>query len=568
MMRYLALACDYDGTIADHGRVSDSTIRALECVQESGRKVILVTGRQMDDLGRVFTRMDLFDRIVAENGAVLYTPRSGQERCLAEPPDPKFLEALQRWEVEPLSVGKCIIATWQPQENAVLQAVKETGLELQVIFNKGAVMILPSGVNKSSGLKAALEELGLSPHNVVGVGDAENDHAFLNLCECSAAVANALDAVKERTDIVTGTDHGGGVEELIAELLENDLRDRDAQLQRHYILLGHDSEGNAVSIPPFGTTLLVAGPSGSGKSTTITAFLERVAKSQYQFAVVDPEGDYNDLELGVVLGSQTNPPTGDELIQLLDKSESTVVNLVGVDMADRPQLAAQLLQKMSEFRMRTGRPHWLILDEAHHLLPSSWHPAPAVFPAGFGASVLVTVHPEHVSPAALEGVDVVIAVGASPDATLAAFSEALEEPPPRRTDATLEGLEVMAWFRRQSANPIRVRVEPGEADRRRHKRKYAEGDLQERSFYFRGPAEKLNLRAQNLSLFLQIADGVDPETWLHHLRQGDYSQWVRSAIKDERLAEEIRNIERAGLSAEESRDRIKAAIQSIYTSSA
>ena len=48
-----------------------------------------------------------------------------------------------------------------------------------MIFNKGAVMILPSGVNKATGLAAALEELGLSPHNVVGVGDAENDHAFL-----------------------------------------------------------------------------------------------------------------------------------------------------------------------------------------------------------------------------------------------------------------------------------------------------------------------------------------------------------------------------------------------------
>jgi hypothetical protein len=66
---------------------------------------------------------------------------------------------------------------------------------------------------------------------------------------------------------------------------------------------------------------------------------------------------------------------------------------------------------------------------------------------------------------------------------------------------------------------------------------------EDKSFYFRGPANALNLRAQNLTIFLQMADGVDNETWLHHLQAHDYSRWVREAIKDHQLADELQQIE-------------------------
>src|SRR5438105_2823128 len=178
-MRYLALACDYDGTIAHHGKVEMETIAALERVRSSGRKLLLVTGRELDDLASVFSRFDLFDRVVAENGALLYSPATKEERPLAEPPSDVFINRLRDAGVTPLSRGRVITATWQPHETAVLAVIRELGLDLQVIFNKGAVMVLPAGLNKASGLSAALGELDLSPHNVVGVGAAENDHAFL-----------------------------------------------------------------------------------------------------------------------------------------------------------------------------------------------------------------------------------------------------------------------------------------------------------------------------------------------------------------------------------------------------
>lgn len=222
-MRYLALASDYDGTLARDGVVSPQTVKALERLRRSGRKLILVTGRELPDLEKTFTRLDLFERVVAENGALLYNAQTREKRALAQRPPFEFLQRLTKHGVPHVSTGEVIIATWRAYEEQTLAAIRESGLELQVIFNKDAVMILPSGTNKMTGLNAALEELQLSRHNVVGVGDAENDDAFLSCCEISVAVANAIPALKNRADLVTTADYGAGVVELIEKMIENDL---------------------------------------------------------------------------------------------------------------------------------------------------------------------------------------------------------------------------------------------------------------------------------------------------------------------------------------------------------
>jgi HAD superfamily hydrolase (TIGR01484 family) len=223
-MRYHALACDYDGTLASHGSVDEATLGALERLQRSGRRLILVTGRELPDLLAILPRPEMFERIVAENGGLLYRPATREEVVLAEPPPEKFVDLLKQKGVSPLSVGKVIVATWEPHETAVLDAIRTLGLELQIIFNKGAVMVLPSGINKASGLRAALAEMKLSVHNVAGVGDAENDHAFLSICECAAAVGNAVPLIKERADIVTSARNGAGVIELIDRMISSDLK--------------------------------------------------------------------------------------------------------------------------------------------------------------------------------------------------------------------------------------------------------------------------------------------------------------------------------------------------------
>jgi len=403
VVRYQVLAADYDGTLAHHGVLDAETRDALERFRRSGRKVVLVTGRELGDLARVCPDLAVFDVIVAENGAVLHWPPTRETRALCEGPKPAFAEALRARGVSPLSVGHVIVATWEPHQAAVLETIHDMGLELQVIFNKGAVMVLPTGVNKATGLAAALEHLGLSPHNAVGVGDAENDHAFLASCECAVAVANALDGVKAKADLVTRGDHGAGVRELVDRVLGSDLAELAPKLRRHDILLGHrldaESDGDAaeVRLPAHGANLLVVGHSGGGK-TTFTA-------------------------------------------SLLD------------------------------------------------------------------------------------------------------------------------------WMRAAGEPPVVIRTIPGTADRRRHVKKYAAGDVgADRSFYFRGPKGKLNLRAQNLELFLQLADGVDDETWMHHLERGDYSKWVYETIKDEDLAADIEAVERSPSGApRETRAQVRGAIEARYT---
>lgn len=566
-MRYHALVCDYDGTLATHGRVDDATLAALDRLRASRRMLVLVTGRQLPDLMRVFPRLDLFDRVVAENGAVLYRPSDRGERTLAEPPPEAFVAALRRRGVSPVSVGRVIVATWEPQETAVLEVIRELGLELQVIFNKGAVMVLPSGVNKATGMDAALVELGLSRHNAVGVGDAENDHAFLARCECSVAVANALPALRKRADLVTEGEGGAGVRELIDRLVASDLAGLESRLARHAVALGTAGD-EEVRLSPYGVNVLLAGTSGSGKSTFATGFLERLDERAYQFCIVDPEGDYEHFEPAVVLGDGDRAPLVKEAVEVLARPDrNCVVNLLAVGMAGRPAFFDELFATLLELRSRTGRPHWIVIDETHHLLPASWTPtphAPAERPHGL---MLITVHPDRVASVVLSSVDLIVAIGDSPAETLGTFAATLGEPvPPVPPERPAPG-EAIAWWRRPARDPFRFRTIPPRVERRRHLRKYVEGELgEDKSFYFRGPEGKLKLRAQNLEVFLQLADGVDDETWDHHLREGHYSRWFRDAIKDEELAAEAERIERApGLPAKESRARLRERVEERYT---
>jgi hypothetical protein len=232
-LRYLVLATDYDGTLAQDGRVSPAVLEGLERLRASGRRLVLVTGRVLEDAMRACPRLDLFDRVVAENGAVLYRTGTRDKTALSRPPPASFEAALRDRGIPDVQRGDVIVATREPHQTAVLEVIRALGLELQVILNKGAVMVLPSGVNKGTGLAAALADLGLSRHDTVGVGDGENDHAFLADCECAVAVADALPSLKAEADWVTPGDAGAGVLQLAERLLSEDLSSLEPRLDRH-----------------------------------------------------------------------------------------------------------------------------------------------------------------------------------------------------------------------------------------------------------------------------------------------------------------------------------------------
>ncbi|MER9139643.1 HAD-IIB family hydrolase [Mesorhizobium sp. M0830] len=565
-MYFIALATDYDGTLAHDGTVSRKTLAALERFKKSGRKLLLVTGRELPDLKHVFSEIGLFDKVVAENGALIYTPASEEERVISPPPEPKFVARLKKQGVKPLSVGRSIVATWEPHHATVLEVIKELGLELEIIFNKGAVMILPSGINKATGLAAALRDLRLSPHNVVGVGDAENDHAFLQACGCSVAVDNAIPAVKATADLVMRGARGKGVEELTDRLIK---RDHEIVPRRHDGIVLGSAGGNEIYLSPT-DTVLIAGSSGIGKSTLATALTERFIETRFQFCVFDPEGDYDGLEGAVRLGDGSSAPTKAQVLDLIAKAESNiVVNGLSLRVNERPDFFADLLPGLGSFRRRTARPHWLLIDEAHHLLPKRRDDTRAVLSLELPGTILITVHPEAISTDALRLVTAIIALGPKAKDVVKVFCKVTGIEPPKEISSP-KGERVLFWRPQKRKKFAMVKVIEPRQSLKRHSRKYAEGQLDEAgSFYFHGPDDAMNLRAHNLMIFAQMAEGIDDKTWEFHLRGGDYSKWFRQQIRDKDLARETAEAEKdETLSAEESRKRVLDAVRRRYTAPA
>jgi HAD superfamily hydrolase (TIGR01484 family) len=567
-------ATDYDGTIAEGNRINEATGRALARVRATGRKVLLVTGRMLPDLQSVCPDLDeQFDAVVAENGALVYFPERREVRTLGDPPESALVDALRRRGV-PFELGSAIIATDAPFAEAALAAIKETGVERTLVFNKGALMLLPGGVTKGTGLTATLAALELSPRNMVGIGDAENDHAFLSICECAVAVADAVPALRERADYVTRGMASRGTVEFIEEHLLNDLVDLIPRLTRHQLPLGEAADGATVPVVAHGTRLLIVGPSGSGKSTLTGVLAERLLEAGRSLMLIDPEGDYRTLaELpGVVVfggkGEQALP-TPEELDQLLrHPGTSLVLDLSAMGLAEKVAYATKVLAVVATVRAGTGLPHWLIIDEAHHVLPAEGSPAADLVRPGAEGLALITLDAAELAPS-VRSLPTVVA-----STELAAFQAGLRTVLAARGDRgaalSLDGPQLdrgeaaIAWLE-PTARTMRFRVGKRRIQHRRHVRKYTEGELPpERSFFFRGPAGALNLRAANLVRFAELAEGVDEATWAHHLAGREYSVWVRQMIKDPELADEIASIETAGVPSGESRRRVLERVRARY----
>ena len=406
-MRYTAVALDFDGTIAHDSEVPPHVIEGLRRLKATGRKLLLVTGRELPELLAIFKPIDIFDRVVAENGALLYRPATGERLELGEAP-PAKLVALLRERGVPISVGQSIIATVEPHETVVLQSIRELGLERPVIFNKGAVMILPPGINKASGLARALAELGLSARNLVAAGDAENDHALLDAAEYSVAVANAITTLKEAADRVTTGLRGDGILEVIDDLIDDDLAKAPPRRERRMLAIGRDPDGAEVSLNPSGVSMLVTGAHGSGKSTFTRRMLERFCTAGYQFCVLDGRGEYLDFQPAVVFGTQEVAPDPFEILTALEKPDvQAVVCLAAVLPAKRAAFFERLNAELHSLREKTGRPHWLVIDEAQELTPRLDAETARSGPPAEN-TIYVTTDPMAIDPRIVDAVQVTV----------------------------------------------------------------------------------------------------------------------------------------------------------------
>jgi hypothetical protein len=367
----------------------------------------------------------------------------------------------------PLSVGQSIVATVEPHETTVLDVIRDLGLERQVIFNKGAVMILPSGVNKASGLAVALTELALSARNVVACGDGENDHALLDCAEYSVAVANAIQTLKDRADRVTQEKRGDGILEVIADMIESDLGRAPPVRPRRVVTLGKDLQGNAVTIPAAGMSILVTGGPRSGKSSFVIRLLERVSDCGYQYCVLDTRGEYLDFNPAVVFGTRDHVPDVTEVLTALQKpGVHAVVCLAAVPEGERRELVAKLLHRIVALRTETGRPHWVVIDEAQEAATDDRVRSELADEPAENA-VHATSDPRSLPPDVLASVDIAVGRGAAAHAAIATFAEAVGAPqPPAPLRAPHEG-EALVWFRHAGEAPLLVELPRRESAKRK-----------------------------------------------------------------------------------------------------
>ena len=218
--RYRAVASDYDGTLAYARRPTDEVLEALAALRASGVRVILVTGRVHWHLEADFAEVDAcFDALVLENGAVVQ--RAGRELERLAPPVPRELARLLEARGLPVHEGEVLLALPAVHEPLVVQAMAELGLDAgwQRVRNRASLMILPAGVDKGTGVRAALDGFAIAPEETIGLGDAENDAELIEACGLGVAVADAVDGLKARARLVLDVPGAAGMAAFLRSVL-------------------------------------------------------------------------------------------------------------------------------------------------------------------------------------------------------------------------------------------------------------------------------------------------------------------------------------------------------------
>jgi hydroxymethylpyrimidine pyrophosphatase-like HAD family hydrolase len=566
---FRAIAVDYDGTITQDSRPGSEVLSALGEARSAGIKLLLVTGRILAELFFVFPEVgSTFDIIVAENGAVLWSEANGS-RALAPPVAVALREALKARDVF-AQRGDVLLTTEGRHAAVTLEEIARLGLECQLVRNRGALMILPAGVSKGSGVLEALGELGISQHNTVGIGDAENDHSLLEACEVGVAVGNAIPALKTHADIVLAEPDGMGVTLFVRGLVNGTLP--ATVPNRWRVSMGTRADGSSVTLPGSGINVLIVGVSGSGKSFLAGLLAEKVMQLGYSACVLDPEGDHTPigrLRGTVTLGGSESIPPPAQLGRLLHRRYGgVVVDLSLLHEDERAAYTRSALEVLAHCRAATGLPHWVFLDEAHVALGESCDVGRVLELAEKGYC-FITYHPAELARIVLDGSDVVL---------LLPRSEALARTLLARgptIDPAVEGVIAMVSGLHQGQAVLArvngaVRAEIVTLGRRqsrhvRHRNKYAHGHLPpRRQFHFRDGNGVTGRCAANLEDFYRELRLAPPGVLEHHARGGDFSRWIEEVLGDRTLAANVRRVERATPSPNALRSAILDALELRY----
>ncbi|HLC43124.1 MAG TPA: HAD family hydrolase [Methylomirabilota bacterium] len=554
-MLFKALACDYDGTLASEDRIGQAALSALEQARQAGLRLILVTGRTFFELTRVCERLDLFDAVVAENGGVIYFPGPGVLRDQAPPPPSRLLAELDRRGIS-FQAGRVIVGVGRGDEEKVNEALGAAGVNLQRCYNRAALMLVPAGISKGEGVRLVIRELGLSFHDVLALGDAENDVDFFEACGWAGCPANAVPALWERADWIFSGDDGEGIAQAIAGPILHETLPLPRS-SRHRITLGWAVESSEpVTIPARGVNMLVLGDPLAGKSWLTGGVIEHLISRDYAVCVFDPEGDFQSLRRlpGVIWGEIQDKASLERAVDQFDRNPlgSVVMDLASLPHAMKVRMIEKGLELVHLLRRGRGLPHWVVLDEAHYSLHRE-----GVADRSIGLEdkgfCLVSYKGSWIRELVLKAMDVLILARMKIPEELGFLRRFLDECSGMGTEAASilpalprgEFLIVQPDDETAKRTTLTFVATPRELPHVRHLKKYADSRVPaEHRFSFRHPDGRLAATAESLNEFRRKILLVDDDALTYHTGRGDFSRWVLDIFSDQELARDLRKTER------------------------
>jgi hydroxymethylpyrimidine pyrophosphatase-like HAD family hydrolase len=370
-MHYVAIAAGFDGTLAQEGACDPRCVHALRLLSASGRRLILVSGRELRDLLERMPALNVFDYIVAENGAVLYRPASRESAILGQAPSELLVQELEREGVQPLSVGNAVIRTKRENRDKVSHVVQRLELDVQIVEDRVALMVAPADVSQVYGIQAALDEMRISPRNLLAIGDHTADSGLFNYAQCSIAVANAAVDAKRVADRVTGAHTCDGFLEIASELLSGETGEVP---QRQRMSLSLNEDDKQLGFSPGTDSLLICGSSPTAKAWLCQRLTAELLSRTYQCCVLaDSIADLGTEMAALrgnmtVVGSALVAPRVTDAIAALDAPDvSVAVDMTALTDRKRVAFAQDLLRQVRTLQHGSGHPHALLIHDPRQI---------------------------------------------------------------------------------------------------------------------------------------------------------------------------------------------------------
>jgi hydroxymethylpyrimidine pyrophosphatase-like HAD family hydrolase len=530
------LACDYDGTGAANGRLAPEIEAVLRAARSLGFVTLLVTGRVLEDLHAADVAFAAFDAVVAENGAIVWFPATNHTIQLGTPPPDRFLAELRALNVA-YHTGAVVVGTWDRHASDVLRVIRRFGMASQLIFNREAMMVLPSGVDKAAGVQRALEELHRSPRNMIAFGDAENDRPLLELAELGIAARGAVSSISAAADEKLSLPGAAGVAHYIQTILEHGGHARTPP--RHHIVLGIDDDGRPAAVPCGSGSVLISGDPRSGKSWLAGLLAERIMDRGYRLCIVDPEGDYPPLGQRphvLVLGTDLPLPDPVRLPNVLrDEPVSLILNLAQLSQADKLAYVERALPCLEAGRTASGIPHWIMIDEAHYFL-NGRAARSRRFDAGTGGYIFVTYRPSLLAATVHDAVSVHLVTQTSVEEERYFLTGLLQARGPGGASpadvlARLIDRRAALLLQTDAGSTLQTFVPASRATAQAHHgRKYADTRLPDDKAFRFLQANSTSPIAHSVAEFCTTVQAVPPASLRHHLLSGDFSRWAADVL--------------------------------------